>query len=452
MKTIKISRLLVTMLLMGFVFMSCKDDDDNTTTVEQPKMEQTIAEKAIGTENLSTLVAALQAADLVDPFTKSGDYTVFAPTNEAFAQFLTDNNFSSLSEVPKEVLANVLLYHVINARVMSSDISAGYATSLLPASENNHVSLYFPEGNETRINGYSNVTTADIEASNGVIHIIDKVLAPPTIVDHALINSSFSSLVAAVSKANLVSALNDGDNLTVFAPMDDAFASLLSDLGLSSLDDLTAEDLAPILLYHVLGTSVPAASVAEGYVPTLSMANENNLSLYIQLMDGNVKLNGQSNVVATDVFGTNGVIHVIDKVILPQTIADFAVSNPAFSQLVAALSQANLVDAFNGSDVYTVFAPVDAAFDALYSQLGISGATDLTAEDLTPILTAHAVNGNVLSSTLTSGSVPTLNSNKSLDIAVAESGVTIDGDINVVATDVQATNGVIHVIDKVIVP
>ena len=452
MKTIRISRLLVTMLLLGFVFMSCKDDDDNTTTVEQPKMEQTIAEKAIGTENLSTLVAALQAADLVDPFTKSGNYTVFAPTNEAFSQFLADNNFSSLSEVPKEVLTNVLLYHVINARVMSSDLSAGYAASLLPASENNYVSLYFPEENVARINGYSNVAMADIEASNGVIHIIDKVLTPPTVVDHAIMNSSFSSLVAAVSKANLVDALNNGENLTVFAPVNDAFSSLLSDLGLSSLDDLTAEDLTPILLYHVIGTSVPAASVAEGYVPTLSMANENNLSLYIQVMDGNVKLNGQSNVVATDVFGTNGVIHVIDKVLLPQTIADFAVANPAFSQLVAALSQANLVDAFNGSDVYTVFAPVNAAFDALYSQLGISGATDLTAEDLTPILTAHAVAGNVLSGALSSGTVSTLNPNKDLNIEVAGGGVTIDGDINVVATDVQATNGVIHVIDKVIVP
>lgn len=128
--------------------MSCKDD--NTSSKEQPIIDHTIAEKAIGTENLSSLVAALQAADLVAPFTKSGNYTVFAPTNEAFTQFLTDNNFASLSEVPKEVLANALLYHVVNSRVMSSDLSAGYSPSMLSVSEDNYVSLYFPEVNVTQ--------------------------------------------------------------------------------------------------------------------------------------------------------------------------------------------------------------------------------------------------------------------------------------------------------------
>ncbi len=217
-----------------------------------------------------------------------------------------------------------------------------------------------------------------------------------------------------------------------------------------TLDDLSKDDLTPILLYHVVGAAVPSAMVESGYVGTLSTAYENNISVKIDVGDG-VMLNSEANVVAFDVVATNGIIHVIDKVITPPSVVDLATQNTSFTTLVDALVKADLVDALSGEGPFTVFAPTNDAFDALFAALGVSGLDDVSAEDLTPILLAHVVEGNVQSTDLSNGSVATLNTEKSLDINV-DDGVTIDGDVNVVLADVQGTNGIIHVIDKVIVP
>lgn len=448
MKTLSISRILFFLLVPSFLAFGCNDDDDDAPMIvdNEPK-EMNIAELAIATENLSSLVAALQAADLVTPFTQSGNYTVFAPTNAAFSTFLSENGFSSLSEVPKALLTEVLLYHVIPAKVESGDLAPGYVGSLLTSSDGNNVSIYFPEGNLTTINGYSNVTGADYMASNGVVHIVDKVLTPPDVVDHAILNPAFSTLVAAVSKANLVDALKDSEAITVFAPTNDAFTQLLSDLQLTSLDDLSAEALTPILLYHVLPAEVRSSDVTEGYQTTLESS-----SLNISLMDQMFYLDGAAKIVATDVVGTNGIIHVIDKVIMPQTIAGIATINPAFSILVEALSIAGLVDVFTGTDEYTVFAPTNAAFEALLESLSLTSISELSAETLTPILLAHVAAGTFMSGDIQTGNVPTLNDSKALDVVVSESGITIDSTVDVIIPDVKATNGVIHAIDEVIMP
>jgi transforming growth factor-beta-induced protein len=129
-----------------------------------------------------------------------------------------------------------------------------------------------------------------------------------------------------------------------------------------------------------------------------------------------------------------------------------AIQNSNFTTLVAAVSKAGLVDALKADGPFTVFAPTNAAFDALFADLGVSGIDDLTADQLTPILLYHVVSGNVRAADVTSTSVPTLNPEASIEITVSDMGVKLDGNANVVATDVQGTNGVIHVIDKVILP
>jgi transforming growth factor-beta-induced protein len=155
-------------------------------------------------------------------------------------------------------------------------------------------------------------------------------------------------------------------------------------------------------------------------------------------------------VTAADIEADNGVIHVVDKVILPPSVVNIAIDNENFSTLVSAVVKAGLVDALSAAGPFTVFAPTNAAFDALFTALGVSGINDLTAEQLTPILTYHVVSGNVLSTDLANGKVGTLNTGKDINIDLT-SGVKIN-ESTVVAANIQGANGVVHVIDKVLIP
>ncbi len=270
-----------------------------------------------------------------------------------------------------------------------------------------------------------------------------------TIVDVAKGNKDFSTLVQALSLTGLDKALeNKAASFTVFAPTNQAFADLLKELKLTSLNDVPKATLTNILLYHVLDGSNMAASIKTGYYPTLSKGpNDTKLSLYADM--GTTMINKRAKITATDVKADNGVIHVIDKVILPLSIVDIAVNNPAFSILVEALTKADLVGAISAAGPFTVFAPTDDAFKALFKTLGVTGIKDLSKEALAPILLAHVVSGNVTSGQLKTGDVPTLNTAKKLAVNTT-GGVTIDGTTKVVLADVQGSNGVVHVIDKVI--
>ena len=268
------------------------------------------------------------------------------------------------------------------------------------------------------------------------------------IVDTAVSNPEFTSLVAALQKANLAGALKGDGPFTVFAPTNDAFTQLFSDLGVSSLDDLSAEALTPILLYHVVNAKVMSSDLANGYVATLSNGpGDNSVNLLIDA--DNVKLNGDVSVTTADIETSNGVIHVIDRVLLPPTVVDIAIDNSNFSTLVAAVVKAELAETLSGTGPFTVFAPTNAAFDALFTALEVTGIEDLTKEQLIPILQYHVVAGNVRSTDLSSGSVATLNGDIMINLGMS---VSINTDVNVIATDVQGSNGVVHVIDKVLVP
>lgn len=275
-----------------------------------------------------------------------------------------------------------------------------------------------------------------------------KAVADMTIAEYAVSDNNFSTLVKALTKANLVNVLSGEGSFTVFAPTNAAFNTLFMQLGVSGVEQLTAEQLTPILLYHVLGSEVKSSMIKEGYVATLSPAQSSYMNLNISLTGG-VKLNKNTTVTAADVDVKNGVIHVIDKVLLPPTVVDQALANDNFSILVSAVVKAGLVETLNGTGPFTIFAPTNAAFEALFTQLGISGINDLTAAQLIPILKYHVVSGNVRSSGLTAGSVPTLNGNIAVTLSPKPA---INTTTMIIATDVQASNGVIHVIDKVLLP
>ncbi|GAF04561.1 fasciclin domain-containing protein [Saccharicrinis fermentans] len=450
MKVLKINWyfLVVIILTLNLGLTSCDDDDD--TGKEDPKEEtNTIVDIASSDATFSILVEALTKADLVSALSGSTEYTVFAPTNTAFEALLSELGASSLDDISKDELTKILLYHVVAGANSSTVLSTGYYPSISEKEGGYYYSIYFNK-EDLMLNGAASITQADVMADNGYIHIIDAVMLPPSITDHAIANPALSSLTAAVVKAELATTLDDDENnFTVFAPTDDAFEMLFEDLDVT-LDDLSKEALTPILLYHVVNAFVPAAQVTSGYVSALAMGQDNYLSANIDVSNSTVMLN-KATVVLTDVVATNGIVHVIDQVLMPNTVVDLAMNNTAFSILVEAVVKAELAETLSGEGPFTVFAPTNAAFEALFATLNVNGIEDLSKETLTPILLAHVVSGNVRSSDLSNGSVPTLNTEKDLTIDIS-SKVMIDGDISVIIADVQGTNGVVHAIDKVIVP
>ncbi len=199
----------------------------------------------------------------------------------------------------------------------------------------------------------------------------------------------------------------------------------------------------------MLSGKAMSTDLNSGYFPTLSKSGENNISMYINI-EGGVSINKNTKVTTADIAAKNGVIHVVDKVILPPSVVNIALDNDNFTILVQAVVKAGLVDALSGAGPFTVFAPTNDTFNTLFAQLGISGIDDLKAEQLIPILSYHVVSGNVLSTGLSNGEVGTLNEGKKLTVNL-NGGVKIN-DSDVVAADIQGSNGVVHVINKVLIP
>lgn len=270
------------------------------------------------------------------------------------------------------------------------------------------------------------------------------------IVEVAQEAGQFETLIEAAQKAGLADFLSTESDLTVFAPSDEAFSSLFSDLGVSGLDDIDAASLANILKYHVVAGQVYSADLSTGAVPSLNTESPDGeaVSLWVNTGD-NVTINN-AVVTAVDVQASNGVIHVIDKVMFPPTVVDIATYANDFSSLVAAVVKADLVETLSAVGPFTVFAPTNAAFSDLFNTLGISGLDEVPVETLSSILTYHVVGDNVLSTELSNGMVTTV-SGESFDVSLG-SEVLLNGEAKVLVTDIQGTNGIVHIIDQVLLP
>lgn len=298
--------LIPVMLILSVLFLSSCNDDDEMDKAE----EKNIVEVASDAGQFSILIQAAQKAGLAEYLSTTDGITVFAPTDAAFKALLTDLGATSLDEIPVADLTNILLYHVIGSKAMSTDLQSGYLPTLSKMGDNS-ISMYINLANGVAINKNTKVTTADVMAKNGVIHVVDKVILPPSVVNIALDNDNFSILVQAVVKAGLVDALSGAGPFTVFAPTNDAFNTLFAQLGISGINDLTAEQLIPILTYHVVSGNVLSKSLSNGNVGTIN----NGKNLTVNISNG-VKINS-SEVIAADIQGSNGVVHVINKVLIP---------------------------------------------------------------------------------------------------------------------------------------
>ncbi|WP_371188620.1 fasciclin domain-containing protein [Thalassotalea maritima] len=427
---------------------------------------ENIVDTAIASGAFTTLVAALQAtgldATLAD---ESSQFTVFAPTDAAF-DLIGEQTLNTLLANP-DVLSSILLQHVIAGAAVDSVTAYSLNGTSPEMASGAMIPLNINADSDTLTFGGANVIMSDIYTKNGIIHVIDAVVvadvqvpAPAmTIVDVAVDNGNFTTLVAALQATGLDTVLADKNaTYTVFAPTDAAFDKLPEGTVDALLNDTDA--LSNILLYHVFESQVladAAISVAQSADNQVTMANGDNAALSI--VDSTLFING-ATVSSADVLADNGVIHVIDNVILPidaeaatGTIADIAVGDADFSTLVSALTAAGLVDTLaDETATYTVFAPTNAAFD----KIPTADLDALLADNdaLTAVLLQHVVGDVALSSIDAYGAngkaVDTAGGgavNVSID---AETGMLMINGAKVTVTDIQATNGVVHVIDTVI--
>ncbi|MGB5170330.1 MAG: fasciclin domain-containing protein [Eudoraea sp.] len=466
-------------------------------------MEGTLVELVVETEALSVLEAAVIKAGLAETLSSEGPFTVFAPTDDAFIALLEvlGDDYTSLddfdTEEEKMLLKDILLYHVIPASVFASDLSAGPVGTALADNSLEIIASgeTFVIGDATETN--ANITGTDFTASNGVAHTINKVLLPQsaidfvaslslkTIVEIAVETDDLSLLVGALQQANagLVEALGTDGPFTVFAPTNEAFMAVLDALGddyhsLADFDTQEEKDLlVQILTYHVVaGTAAFSDDLSDGQMIETFQGESVEISLNnsVHVKDATDK---PATVVIPDIEASNGVVHVINKVLLPQvaldfitaqtlkTIVEIAVETDDLSLLVEALQQADagLVDLLNGDGPFTVFAPTNAAFADLLSALGpdYHSLSDFdTAEEkdlLVKVLTYHVVVGVAAFSTdLSDGQ--TIGTAQGEDVGISLTGNTVhivdatDTNATVVLADVPASNGVVHVINKVLLP
>lgn len=279
--------------------------------------QRNIVEVAQNTPELSILVEAVVVAGLA-PALSTGTLTVFAPTNAAFAALLTELGVTKEALLAnKPLLTAVLTYHVLGSTVVRADVPLGKAITPLSGGFfkiENAGGLKVTDGR----NRVTNITTTDIQASNGVVHLVDRVLLPADkdIVATASALPDFSILVEAVAAAGLVGTLQGAGPFTVFAPTNAAFAALLMELGVTK-EALLADKalLTTVLTYHVIPSRVLKAEVPLNTPIATVQGQTLTVNASLVITDQRMR---QSGIVAADVFASNGVIHVVDKVILPQ--------------------------------------------------------------------------------------------------------------------------------------
>ncbi len=513
-----LSKFLIVFTL--FAFVSCDDDDSGRSLEISLEGRGTVVDAIGVNSNVSALGAALQAAsgDLVGVLNGDGPFTVFAPSNDAFdalaEQLGLEDAEAVITAAGPELLSQILTYHVVPGSTASGDLSDGATLTTVLGDELTVVisadgAVQLQDATKLpQTNPVSTVTGADFEYNNGIIHYIDRVLLPqaaidalnidirPTLLEWATGTDDLSLLASAVAKAGLVETVQELDSATVLAPTNEAFSNLLNDLGddYNSLDDFDNEVeialLGDILKFHIIGARVESTDLMAGDVATA--LEDNSIAV---IPEGASFVFGDATgtnagIVTADIDATNGFVHVIDKVLLPQAALDFlallnsddlatiVVATPELSVLEEALIATDLVGAFvddtNMPDstatnfTYampaTVFAPTDAAFTELLGLLGddytsiASFDTEEELQLLSDILLYHVVVGSVTSEQLEAGAVITAGGSD-LDIiaTVGSPGFVIgdatnDVNANILLADVLARNGVAHVIDKVLLP
>jgi len=425
-----------------------------------------IVQVAEADPELRVLVDAVVRGGLVSALEGPGPFTVFAPINQAFDALGRNIIDYVFNPTHTKVLDEVLTYHVVSGKVASSALKDG---EVIPTLDGKQTLTAHVNGAEITINT-ARVVKANVEASNGIVHIVDAVLVPSDfslppkdILTTALATGELSTLVKAVTVANITAALAMPNGpYTVFAPTDAAFAKLPA----NELAYLLAhpDALRDVLFYHLTEFRIYASEITNfGRVPTLF--NRQEIVFFVNA--SGVLVNGEAKVVAANVDCTNGVVHLIDTVLIParmkqamaayaaptDNIVQLAQATPELSTLVTAVIAADLVKTLEGTGPFTVFAPTDDAFKRLPQ--GVLAYLLANPSTLKTVLLYHTVAGNVPSTALKNDEIILTAAGFNATVHIVNDRhhnlIFID-DAMVIKADNEATNGVVHIVDNVLFP
>eukprot|EP00588_Corethron_pennatum_P011341 CAMPEP_0194266134 /NCGR_PEP_ID=MMETSP0169-20130528/1142_1 /TAXON_ID=218684 /ORGANISM="Corethron pennatum, Strain L29A3" /LENGTH=586 /DNA_ID=CAMNT_0039006747 /DNA_START=23 /DNA_END=1783 /DNA_ORIENTATION=+ len=428
-------------------------------TITDASHYKSITGTAVDTDSLETLVQALTTANLAPSFDCQysyyyyywcTQYTVFAPTNDAFDSLPSAlrKNYLKKDEYA-EHLKQLLSYHVINGSLRSNGIYDGYRYRTLLQGESVTAAV---SKKGVFLNGDAKVVVPDVLATNGVIHIINSVLLPPfatnDLVDALSSYNIFESLVAAVSKAGLADTLKSG-KFTVFAPVEAAFAA-----SSDALKKLNIKQLEQVLLYHVVPGIISYDSLRDGVITTVQGTTLHVTSSHSHRFS----INDGASIMYSNILARDGIVHAIDHVLIPpsvqysETITDIAKKTAALSTLVRALQATGLDEALDDrKGDFTVFAPTNRAFQMLGE--GVVAKLLGDKSKLKDILKYHVLSDvRAYSSDITNSVLTTLNGANLLVHKQTGGRIQLNGKIWVETYDIKASNGVIHIIDGVLLP
>ena len=419
---------------------------------DAPEPTNTVVDIVVNSPVHNVLEAAVLQADLAGALSGEGPFTVFAPTDDAFLALAGALGATAEDLLALPELADILLYHVVGGTALSSDLADGQTIATLNGAE---VTVTINEAG-IFIND-AQVTVADLVADNGVVHVIDAVLIPPTpeptgtVVDIVVNSEVHNLLEAAVLEADLAETLSGEGPFTVFAPTDDAFIALAEALTLAPEDLLALPELADILLYHVVGATALSTDLSNGQMVTTL----NGADVTVTINEAGIFIN-DAQVIVADLVATNGVVHVIDAVLTPpvptNTVVDIIVNSDVHTILEAAVLEADLAGALSGEGPFTVFAPTDEAFAALAEALGATAADLLALPELADILLYHVVGATAFSTDLSDGQMVATLNGAEVEVSIECDGSIFINDAQVILADIEADNGVVHVLDAVLLP
>jgi len=406
----------------------------------------TVVDVIVGSADHNTLEAAVGAAGLVNTLNGAGPFTVFAPTDAAFAALPAGTVAALLNDIP--ALTAILSYHVVGASALSTDLTNGQVITTLNGAE----VIVTINSDGVFIND-AKVTVADIVTDNGVVHVIDAVLLPPaetnTIFDIIKNSPDHNTLEAAVIAAGLDGVLSGDDSYTVFAPTDAAFAAL----PVGTIEALLADPqgaLTQVLLYHVADGLIPSSDIIELGDEEVYGLMLNGKTVTFRVNEDGVFINN-AKIIVVDIEADNGIVHVIDAVLLApdSTVVDVVRNSPNHTILESLLDLSEFSAPLEGYGPFTLFAPTDAAINALSPEIINELAQDNGL--LEEILTYHLVGGLALSSDLSDGQLINTLLEKNIRVTINNEGVFIN-DAKVIVADIITDNGVVHVIDAVLLP
>jgi len=453
---------ILPVLLFACILFSCQDDDDNGNVIEGNNSIINYLQKTSQYSIIAQTVVKAGYDGTLDG--NSGTYTFFAPDNEAMNLYFSDLGISGVDALSQEEAQRLVNYHLLQTPNNEENFTTGYlktsAKKVLNDSVSYNLDLFVDSEEDLIFNAQTSIVSPNVDVDNGVLHGINKVLNPPSVTDFMQIDSRLSSYYEELETENLLSEIQGEEDKTIFAPIDIELDPFLAN------QNFTSSEKDNFLKNHIMGGFFTTDFLRTGYFKNRAVAfNNQNIDTYFNLTLG-LLLNGTSSIVQQDVIATNGVIHILDKVLEVPNLATFINADADLSTFQTALTRddqlpedyINRLMSDDGTESpFTVFGPVNTAFEsALLELFPDQNATleDIGTATLTSILNSHIVTNNAYTLENLPSTITTLANQ--LQVIKTDSTFTLTDvqqrQSSSVRIDVQAKNGLLHKIDTLLLP